>query len=1119
MRAHATRAALRAFRDEQHVRAQRGECGYLFGDPRRPQDRLPVVRVVDEARLERRQPAGHAFETDEFANRETGAGRFGDKLVGPVEVRGGEPLPVHCRVPVLAVDDVAFDDRAEPRVEQVVEREPGKEGCVPGDGGDEHDAAGPHHPAGLGEGAHPICFLGEVVGGAEQQHCIAALVVFLEAAGVAPRRREGPAGRDRVGDRLLDVRRDEVDQVHVVTAGREPGGVDALTASDVEYPRRWRRHMPADHLLGAQEFESAGTLGDPRTLRPVSLVETHDLGRLGHRHDCTGAATRRPVSFGAVTDTTPDETQLDALIARLTLEEKASLTAGTDLWHTPGVERLGIAPLKVTDGPNGARGGRWGATPSLCFPCGTALGATWDPDLVREVGECLAGEARDKRAQMLLAPTVNLHRHPYAGRNFECYSEDPYLSARMTVSYITGVQRGGVSACVKHFVANDQEFERMTISADVDERVLRELYLVPFEAAVNEAGTWALMTAYNRLNGTYCSEQPWSVDRLLKTEWGFDGVVVSDWFGTHSTAPAANAGLDLEMPGPAQWLGEKLVAAIEAGEVDEATLDDKVRRLLRLRARVGLALGGAATRAPDEEEELGIDDPARRAVARRAAAGAFVLLRNEGLLPLNPKRVKTLAVIGPNADIAMVQGGGSASVTPHASVSPLAGLRAQAPDGMTIRFERGASISKRTPALSTRHLDGDLTISYYEGRERAGDVVFEEHVRSGYFVWLGRFSRSVPDDFSARITGTFVASEPGPWTFSLVQAGRARLLLDGEVVVDNWSPTEHSDAFFGFGSAEALATVDLAEGERRELTVEFVPAGPGMGGLSIGCRAPEPADLEDRAVALARDADAVVLVVGTDSEWESEGHDRESLHLPGSQEQLIDRVLAANSRTVVVVNAASPVSMDWAERAAAVMQIWFPGEECGNALADVLVGAVSPSGRLPTTIPYGLQDTPTYKFYPGENGKVVYDEGLLMGYRGYDANDTDPRYPFGYGLTYSTFDYGAPQVNNATFHDGDRVEITVPVTNTGGRAAAEVVQCYVHDVDASVERPPQELKAFAKVLIEPGQTAAVPLVLDRRSFAFWDGEARGWVVEPGTFEARIGSSSRDIKQTVVLTCE
>jgi beta-glucosidase len=801
----------------------------------------------------------------------------------------------------------------------------------------------------------------------------------------------------------------------------------------------------------------------------------------------------------------------DDVRAQLTLAEKASLTGGHDLWHTPGVERLGVAGLKVTDGPNGARGARWGAGGSLCFPCGTALGATWDVDLVRQVGEALGDEVADKGAHVHLAPTVNLHRHPLAGRNFECFSEDPHLSARMAVAYITGVQSRGVGSCVKHFVANDQEFERMTISAEVDERVLRELYLVPFEAAVLEAGAWSVMSAYNRLYGTFCSEHHWLLREVLKHEWAFDGVVMSDWFGTHSTAPAANGGLDLEMPGPPQWLGEKLVAAVEAGEVDAAVVDEMVERLLQLRERVG------AKKVDATADERTVDEPARRAIARRAATSSFVLLRNEDdFLPLDLDALQTIAVIGPNADVAMLQGGGSASVTPHDPVAPLDGLRARAGD--KVRFERGATIGTRTPMLDTRRLDGTLRVDYYAGREREGDVVFSEEARRGYFVWLGKFSDAVPDDFSVRASATFLADEAGTYTFGLVQAGRARLHLDGELLVDNWSPTERSDAFFGVGSAEATATVELAAGERRELTVEFVPAGPAFGGLSIGVRAPEPPDMHGRAVALATAADAVVLVVGTDNEWESEGHDRESLRLPGAQDELVEAVLAANPRTVVVLNAASPIATEWADDAAALLQVWFAGEELGRGLADVLFGDESPSGRLPTTIPYRLEDTPAFDFYPGHDGKVEYGEGLLMGYRWYDARGVAPRYPFGFGLSYTTFELGPVEVSSTTFADGDTIDVTVPVTNTGTRRAAEVVQCYVHDVAAAVERPEQELKAFAKVLLEPGETQSVTLTLGRRAFAYWDPVAKDWQVEPGEFELRIGSSSRDIAQRVTVEC-
>jgi beta-glucosidase len=793
--------------------------------------------------------------------------------------------------------------------------------------------------------------------------------------------------------------------------------------------------------------------------------------------------------------------RIEKLVAELTLDEKAALVAGVDLWHGPGVERLGVPPLKVTDGPSGARGEQWSGRPSASFPCGTALGATWNPELVHEVGKRLGVEAQRKRAHALLAPTVNIHRHPLAGRNFECYSEDPLLSARMAVAYITGVQSQGVACTVKHFVANDSEFERMTISSEVDERTLREISLVPFEAAVKEAGTWALMTAYNRVNGPYCSEHA-ALIAILRDEWDFDGLVMSDWYGTHSTVPAANAGLDLEMPGPPQFFGEKLAAAVRSGEVAESTLDEKAHRVLTLIERTGRLVDGG----PHNEEC--VDDPIDRAVARRAAGESFVLLRNvRSTLPL-AAAIRTLAVIGPNADATVIQGGGSARVTPHPPVSPLDGLRARfAPAEVEVAHERGCFSFKRTPALEHPVLRDPLQVRYYAGRERAGDPVYEEHSARGLFTFIGPVGHGVPNEFSLEVRGTIVAPETGEWTFTLVQVGRAKLSVDGKVVVDNWMPTGRSDAFMGYGSAEAAGTIMLVAGEPHTLEVEFVPPG-GLGGLEIGCRPPAPPDLMERAVALARRADAVVCVVGTDNDWETEGNDRDSMALPPPQDDLVRAIAAVNPSTIVVVNAASPIEMPWGDDVAAIMQAWFPGEEWGNALADVLSGDVSPSGKLPTTIPVRLEDTPAFTNYPGERGQVRYGEGMFVGYRWYDARSIEPRYCFGHGLSYTTFELGAPVWDGGAVH--------VRVTNTGAVRGAETLQCYVRDTEASVARPRQELKAFAKVWLEPGASKDVMLPLDERAFAFWDVAAHAWTVEPGEFELRVGTSSRAIAHRLTI---
>ena len=812
--------------------------------------------------------------------------------------------------------------------------------------------------------------------------------------------------------------------------------------------------------------------------------------------------------------------RIDELLGELTIDEKAVMVAGVDLWHTAPVPRLGIPALKVTDGPAGARGERWTGRASASFPCGTALGATWNPEVVRTIGERIGREARRKGAHVLLAPTVNIHRHPLAGRNFECYSEDPFLSARLAVEYISGVQSTGVGCSVKHFVANDSEFERMTISSEVDARTLREISLVPFEAAVLEAHTWSVMAAYNRLHGTYCSEHP-LLTELLKREWGFDGVIMSDWYGAHSTVPAANAGLDLEMPGPAQWFGSHLAEAVRAGEVGEDVLDDKVRRVLLLLDRTG----GLDT--PDFGPEQSIDDPEDRAAARRAATESFVLLRNhDEMLPLAAPPAAgdarpLLAVIGPNAAVAMIQGGGSARVSQFPPVTPLAGLRERFGDSYRIEHERGCASFKQTPVLDVTVLEGPLRVSYYPGRERTGEPALVEDGDRGWFTFTGPFTPEVPAEFSMRIEGTLVVPETGEWTFGLVQVGRARLTIDDELVVDNWEPAGRSEAFMGFASAEVTATVPLVAGERHALAVEYVLAGPSMGALAIGCTPPTPPDLLDRAVVLAARADLVVCVVGTDGDWETEGNDRESMALPPPQDDLIRALAAANPRTAVVVNAASPVAMDWAADVSAVLQCWFAGEEWGHALADVLAGDVAPSGKLPTTIPIRIEDTPAYTSYPGERGQVHYGEGVFVGYRWYDARAVEPRYCFGHGLSYTTFALGPPSMSTAQVAAGELegacVRIAVPVRNTGTRRGAEVVQCYVHDVQSSVSRPPQELKAFAKVWLDPGSQEEVTLELDRRSLAFWDVDAGGWAVEPGEFELRIGTSSRAIARRVTFT--
>ncbi len=779
----------------------------------------------------------------------------------------------------------------------------------------------------------------------------------------------------------------------------------------------------------------------------------------------------------------------------------AAAVAGIDLWNSPGIPEHGLAPLRVTDGPNGARGPSFTGIPSACFPCGTALGATWDPDLVEAVGVAIGEESRTKGAHVLLAPTVNLHRHPLAGRNFECYSEDPYLTARLAVGFVRGVQSVGVGTTVKHFVANDSKFERMTISSDVDEAVLRELYLVPFEAAVTEAGVWGIMSAYNRVNGTYCSEHEWLLTTVLRDEWGFDGFVISDWFGTHSTAPAANAGLDLEMPGPPQWFGKALVDAVTNGSVSESVVADKIERLRTLADRTGASAGEG------NHEPSSHDDPRHRALIRDAAAASFVLLRNDGVLPLDASTLGSVALIGTAADTAWIMGGGSAALDPHPPVTPRAGLTTALGADTALTFTRGPSATDTIPVMDESVLDGRLAMAVYPGANLTGSPAHETTLRTGRAMWLGEFHEAVnPREFSARLTGTVRVRESGDWTFGLSSTAACRVTLDGETLIDAWTDREPGVAFFGFGSRELRATRPLTADQAYPIEIEFSGGSPAMvSGFELGAAAPTPATALADAVAAAAAADVAIVVVGTGPTLDTEGKDRPDMNLPGDQDAMVRAVVAANPRTIVCVNAGSPVAMDWADEPAALMQCWLPGEEWGNALADVLLGARDPGGRLPTTFPVRIEDAPSHPTYPGTDGHVRYDDGLLMGYRGYDRSGIEPRFCFGHGLSYATFEYGPTAVDGRT--------VCVDVTNTGTRVGSEVVQLYVHANRAPATRPDQELRRFVKVTIEPGTTVTVEFELDDRCFSEW---ADGWQLMPGPFEIRIGRSSRDIRATGIV---
>lgn len=795
------------------------------------------------------------------------------------------------------------------------------------------------------------------------------------------------------------------------------------------------------------------------------------------------------------------DAQLAERLGALSLEQKVTLLAGVDTWHTASFETPAVPAIRMSDGPAGVRGTAWTGPASASFPCGAALGATFDTQIVREVGLALAREARTKSAHVVLGPTVNLQRTPVGGRNFECYSEDPVLTAEIAVAYVDGLQaevpgRARVAACVKHLAANDTEHERMTISSEVDEATLRELYLPPFEAVVQRAGVRAVMSAYNRLNGTYCGEHPWLLTTVLRDEWGFDGVVVSDWFGCHSAAASLLAGLDVEMPGPPIQRGDKLLAAVAAGECTEADVDQAVARILALADWVDAAdTGTDEAHATDEETHD---------VIRRAAVAATVLLKNERrTLPLpaasgaaSPK----VAVIGPNAEFGRVQGGGSARVRAEKRRGPLGALRSR---GYDVTFETGGWIAKYLPVLV-----GEFAVEYFD---EAGHSTTASANRLTWY-WdqppAGPDGEAVFDGpaFGATVTGTLQPDVSGPWEIGLYSVGPSAVRIDGDVVV-SVEAGHTGGAFFGMGSSEVRATVELEAGRDYRVQVDYpVAAGQRVRGLVVGARSVPAGDPIERAVVAARDADVAVVIVGTDDFWETEGEDRTTIALPGRQDELVAAVAAANSNTVVVVNAGSPVAMPWLDAVPAVLHVWFPGQELGDALADVLTAEADPGGRLPITFPRSLDETPTAPFHPGRDGKAVYGEGSLVGYRWYDRNDVEPLFPFGHGLSYTTFTIDPAAVTGSPI---DGATVSVDVTNVGTWSGTEIVQVYVEAPSAAdPSRPPRTLAGFAKVDLGPGETERVAIELPSRAFSRWI-DGAGWVIEPGDYRVVVGRSSRD----------
>ncbi len=811
------------------------------------------------------------------------------------------------------------------------------------------------------------------------------------------------------------------------------------------------------------------------------------------------------------------------LVGRLTLEQKVRLLTGADGWNLYAEKALGLRPIVMSDGPAGVRGIRFDpARPSSSLPCPVALAATWDERLVHDIALALGHEARARGVDVLLAPTVNIVRTPLSGRGFECFSEDPVLSARIAVAYVRGVQEAGVAATVKHFVANDSETERRTYDALVSESVLRELYLPPFEACVAEADVALVMAAYNSVNGAFMTANRALLHDLLKTEWGFRGVVVSDWSAAYTTVPSAQAGLDLVMPGPHGPWGDHLVAEVRAGAVAEADIDDKVARLIGLARRVG-ALNGSVDGNPLQHAgSRALVDPA---LLREVTSRSFVLLSNpRGLLPVRSGSIERLALIGPNAVEPQRQGGGSVRVLPVAG-KDLADALGEALDAY-VSVHQGCitSATIAVPGDGSLHdpVTGEPGVRV-EVRTADGAVVSDARFPTSVLTWWDDLPAAVHlPDSEVVMRARYRPRIDGPHVLGVAGVGMLRVLVDGTPLAEAKTELRRDSVQALSQPPELRVPLQLQAGREVELLVEHRPnaRGPhaGFATLRLGI-APKQEDdkLMAEAVVAAAGADVAVVVVGSADGTESEGYDRESMVLPGRQDELVRHVAAANPNTVVVVNSGMPVLMPWADEVAAIIQVWFPGQAFAEALADVLAGIAEPGGRLPVSVPRAEADSPVLHARP-EAGDLVYAEGLLVGYRGYDRKGSEPLFCFGHGLGYTDWTYETLTTATGSIGAGEDLSVVVTVRNSGRRAGREIVQVYLEPPGDDPGRPLLVLAAFGTVDAELGSKTDVRLTLPSRAFARFDEARHEWVSVPGTYTLRAGRSSRDLrlKAEVVL---
>lgn len=821
------------------------------------------------------------------------------------------------------------------------------------------------------------------------------------------------------------------------------------------------------------------------------------------------------------------EERIDALVSVMSLDEKVKLVSGTDYWNTNSISRLKIPSMKSMNGPHGIRpyfktpeypAGVPDSIKSTAFPVNVAMGATWNPELIKKTGIALAKETKGKGHHILLAPCVNIQRVPFGGRNFESFSEDPFLTSRMAVAYVKGVQSEKIIPTVKHYACNNTDLNRFNVNMLVSERALNEIYLPAFKACVTEANAWGFMSAFVKVNGDFGSDSRYLLDSLLKKEWGFQGFVMSDWGAVHNTVKTANAGLDIEMPGP-NFFGEKLKNAIVNGQVKQEILDEKIRRILRPMFECGFY------DKPIPREE--IDSASHRELAYQIAAESIVLLKNEGnILPVDRHKSKRIAVIGPNANVARLGGNGSSVVIPFRSITTFDGIKKEAGEQAQVIFSPGIIRDEDIFPIDSKYFhtpEGKpgLRAEYFNNSEFRGEPAVTKTDNQINFDWSTEcpLKGITPDNFSIRWSGFFIPDFSGDYEIGLGSNDQARIYINDQLLVDN--PGKHSFSV-------KWRKIFLKKEIPLKIRVEYTDY-TGKAGIVLGIRKYISNPLED-AVQIAKKADIAIVCIGFSSYEESEGRDIQSLFLPANQLTLLRKIKEVNPHTIVVLNSGTPLFIsDWVNEVPALLETWYPGQEGGRAVADILFGKVNPSGKLPQSWPAKWDDSPAFRWYSNSKDQsnietniddntmssdsrettLEYGEDVYVGYRYFDRTGIEPLFPFGYGLSYTDFEYNNLEVPQK--FTGDSIQVSFNLKNIGECAGSEIVQVYVSPNEHLVDRPVKELKNFAMVALASRESKTIMLKLNKLDFAYYESGKHEWEVAPGNYTIEIGGSSANIR--------